>query len=915
MNEDDTQPDVFERGNVTFHEQRTMIEESIDPLADASSLSLFNTSNSDCDWDMMMTLTKPFLIAGFEMSTTQTSTTIMELFGIPSGVFSQTVYANQPAKLIKNFSLMRTNFNFTLFVNGNIFQLGRIIMFYVPPGDSNMDRNSLGFSLAQASQYTNVIIDVSESASGTLHIPYNHWNTGFNMKDDVDMGQIIVMVFNPLLVAGDTTNLVPCKLFCYLDATELHVPTNDINTFPVPTVKTVSPMQILAGKVQAGRSNFSKLKAAPKAPAKGKASASNNRLASTSKAHQQPSSHGRGTNMEEVIEDTNNISVNITNPPAPTSGPAPSAQPQETKKSGGGGGIFDTLGNLAGSFLGEGGLGDLVSNGIKTLGPMIPALLDRPIGVNNEDHLIATSGSVSHGDGVDSSTRLSLAARSAHLIPPAYVGVSTNQHSMLSIMQVPSYIGTVDWNSTNVENDIQYTTMVSPLLSEYYDDNTISPSFLMFVSRAFTYYRGGIKFRIEAVASHLHSGRLAFNFTPTATGINDATQVNFSALTYMDMKEKHEVEFTIPYNKNMPWLPLHGIFPVAIGNPPYMRFETDDIPYPSTLGCLRVIVVNRLTHPANIPGTVRLNIFISAADDFEVAVPYAIDSFRTPFGLPNVIPAIHEKFPNRTFTLTGKVQGPIEVNSTRSEKQNNDDAERMQLGDTKIVPFNGHFLGDVVDDVRIMTRRYCEAYQLEILGITPSLPIYTFIPVAPAQYSHAPTSWLEYFSQIFVYWTGSIRFKILCSTSKNYAINARVTHLMPQKLGVGATLGILPSGDELTTESSVISTSNFTGFGNAIYNLAQTPCLEFEVPYYSPYPVLGNAKRSMENDLEVVKYVNGYILFGIDTTVTASDFNSMTVWIYKAAGDDFMFHQLHPPPLIKTATGNATTLYFQDNYF
>nr|QVG74791.1 polyprotein [Picornavirales sp.] len=186
------------------------------------------------------------------------------------------------------------------------------------------------------------------------------------------------------------------------------------------------------------------------------------------------------------------------------------------------------------------------------------------------------------------------------------------------------FVGTFTWTTTDSTKAFLKGYAVMPmnicdLQVRYRDDVSrfqlavYESTPLAVVSSLFSYWRGSIEFRFDFVASAFHTGRLAFCFVP-GNGIPD--DVTFDAaiqsyVQYFDLQTDTSFTFVCPYVSNRTWcsvLDPKGSFPKE-------RSASECI------GILLVFVINPLVVIDNVSSTVRINTFIRAGSDFEVAVP------------------------------------------------------------------------------------------------------------------------------------------------------------------------------------------------------------------------------------------------------------------------------------------------------
>jgi hypothetical protein len=191
----------------------------------------------------------------------------------------------------------------------------------------------------------------------------------------------------------------------------------------------------------------------------------------------------------------------------------------------------------------------------------------------------------------------------------------------------------------------------------------------------------------------------------------------------------------------------------------------------------------------------------------------------------------------------------------------------------------------------------------------------------PSQAGKAPTAWIEYFSQIFAFYTGSIRYKFLFGVSKDYSLYATVTHAMFSSDNLG---NVLPFGDNDVGFSvpNTTDVSFLAGMATQTINIAHTQAFEVEIPYASQPLMLMNARFPIQPIDHPELFVNQTLFLTINPSAsTLSSASGATpqpvtfkMAVLKAAGDDFMLHLLRPPPMLSWTTSSGT-LYYQSGFF
>lgn len=177
------------------------------------------------------------------------------------------------------------------------------------------------------------------------------------------------------------------------------------------------------------------------------------------------------------------------------------------------------------------------------------------------------------------------------------------------------YVGEIT-SSTAVDTQVFYT-LVSPGLLNYfdyatpYDPTSFYSTPIQFVSRYANLWRGGIKFHFSFVASQFHSCRVRLSYVPYCTQTNPVINVTNEQdimSVVMDITKETEYSIVIPYMQPTEWLSVfnefHDVLPRHIYN-----------------GSLTMTILNTLTSGSTVVNPIYFQVFVSAANDFQLAMP------------------------------------------------------------------------------------------------------------------------------------------------------------------------------------------------------------------------------------------------------------------------------------------------------
>lgn len=155
--------------------------------------------------------------------------------------------------------------------------------------------------------------------------------------------------------------------------------------------------------------------------------------------------------------------------------------------------------------------------------------------------------------------KLSLDVKNELSVDATQCGCNSDDMMIIAnIAKIDSYIATASWStSTNVDT-ILFSTAVAPGLFAYADQGTYGTVYatpLAYLSQLFNYWRGDLIYTFKIIASPFHKGRLRISFDPQGySGANIyvvSTTTNVVYTEIIDIAEKQEVEFVVPYMASM----------------------------------------------------------------------------------------------------------------------------------------------------------------------------------------------------------------------------------------------------------------------------------------------------------------------------------------------------------------------------
>ncbi|UHM27687.1 MAG: capsid protein [Fushun diaea subdola dicistro-like virus 2] len=490
--------------------------------------------------------------------------------------------------------------------------------------------------------------------------------------------------------------------------------------------------------------------------------------------------------------------------------------------------------------------------------------------------------SLNFGDGIDMSNRLSLQNGTYTVGDSDLISTTKDDTNLLEIMKIPTRLQTYSW-PTQTESEARiFEIPVTPCNVGAVTYNVavsdgrvdvMEPTLLAYVSRTFKFWRGSLRFKIQVIASSMHSGRLQFAFAPISR-FKTFDQSNYVNTYIMDLKERHEIEFVIPYMSERPWKRCDKLIPL-------IQTESErDGNYKT--GWLNCHILNRLTAPDSVSQSVDINIFVSAGDDYEVAFITDLAYFKAT-GSP-----VDFK----------KSKARVEMNAEASVTTRTDESSlTLTKGGGLLSSSATSTMGENAMDLKTVLRRYYKVYETtgDISHYTlmsfENRPELSGVNKTFGDYRNQYRTPLNHFAELFTFWRGSLRYKLMLESFVNgTAITVRVYHLP----GVYTNDRFAPIN---YTQAEELLMGSMENGGVMLANERIQGSMEFEVPFYTSKTQLQTwGKPDSTNTTGSI-----LILMNSPFTETHAHFT-----LYQAAGDDFAFNYLRSAPKVCIDAGWET---------
>lgn len=555
----------------------------------------------------------------------------------------------------------------------------------------------------------------------------------------------------------------------------------------------------------------------------------------------------------------------------------------------------------------------------------------------------------------DRSAKLTLDDKQELSIDPIIAGVgSTDPLDILAIAQKESYFTSFTWDTGLNTGDALFNVRVQPTLWGESDPGLTPIVHLTatgFASLPFHYWSGTLKFRFQIVASAYHKGRLRVVYDPNF--IRDAAGDDFATNYTQIIDLGHSQDFTISCPPGQPTSLLTHYLPGRDGLGDCYAGSTGPAIVPFTTverykgnGVLGIYILNELVTPNSaIDNSVRVNVFVSAGDDFEVFQP---DDYLKNFEFVSL------GFSNQSGEIATDA---VNLNETDAPQQ----SVNIQMAPSYVSPrLHEVFMGEKVTSLRPLMKRFCRWHTIPLYtsesdpvlspdvgrldnrlmitsGRLPHYPMmkgdYTdamdfAVGSVSGKYTYANMIWLHYVVAAFQGHRGSVRYKFIPRSSDSTNIRIAVER---DDDSDGLSLFYRQGVDFNRTSSYAIDFATFasrqttydqingdlenlTGLAGATVSTGNVnSAVEVESPYLSNFR-FHPGKRLRWNLSDTDKYsTQGRLNYEFCSTFKsnihdglANDVYPGEVDVYVAAGEDYSTYCFTGMPPIRFRTGQVT---------
>jgi len=505
-------------------------------------------------------------------------------------------------------------------------------------------------------------------------------------------------------------------------------------------------------------------------------------------------------------------------------------------------------------------------------------------------------------DGMDASQKLTVTGKAELTVDQTTVGMPAEDNlALYYYTKKESYVRTLVWPVTATVGSCPFMVEVNPMFefvsSDFSNDAVrIQQTSLSSVTRMFTEWSGGLRFRIQVIASQYHRGKIAVIYEPVGPLLTNPYPSNYH--TIIDLAEGRDFTIDVKWQQDEPYLP---VFKPSLTK--FNLFSFTDVinvtPDESSNGGLYFMVVNELAVPDGVTG-VDLAISVSALDDFELVNPGS-EGLQLTYYNP--------------VAMSGNAQFILEPQSAAVESLPSEENSPTAESDPVLVTDGvvSHpdekalmYYGERVTSLRQLFKRFT-FYRRVRYGVatngTSSVNIaLKALPAARgaisdgfdtvtdigASYNLVGNHFFQHILRGYAGWRGAMRYKVLPITEFS---SIRAERLTGRYRDIAVTMApylnislLTPSFKDFVAEQGLRASYNSTAGTVATQNRTMDS-LEFEIPY--TIPANFSIVRPRYNDVGTNSKFNMYPA-GDALSLNLVTFNSLTSVfdLYFATGED-----------------------------
>jgi hypothetical protein len=510
----------------------------------------------------------------------------------------------------------------------------------------------------------------------------------------------------------------------------------------------------------------------------------------------------------------------------------------------------------------------------KTLVHTVDGLgLNKPTGVASAQPVnLSLAPDFSFGEGLDYSSKLSMVPSAVVATDPSLYSEGEDMMDIYKIARTPSLRYTFTVTSASAVGAIVHTECCDPMYCspEATEEGLFAPTYVSWVSLPFTYYSGGLKWFLMITAPKTVTAKLRLSWTPSE--VNDVDQFALLGGEFpsriIDITGSTQTEFTTPF------MSPYTVLPVT-------TFQRDTNPVYSNYlnsGFWQLSILNPVTGSTSATSVIHIAIWKAAAEDYRLYKPREImDHFVS----------LSSKEKDLTEYSDDDDDATVQCDVWNFYKK-----QFMPIVPVNFVTHEKICSGESVSNLRTLMHRYVFIDSKN--ATASSAQKFDTVPF-PGYHPDGVPNQHWYWLQLFYFWRGSLRFKLLFKQSTSLA-------LPNNSCGIGRVV--------LQTTNTPVAVETDTPWntfnGATVYHTDYRPSVEFEIPWY--YQTLfatvlpfdsPNSPVPPDDRLSVPGFTHYRVQNNGTTLQTSPSFD-----MYMSVGDDFSMGFLSAPPLVQQVAMN-----------
>jgi hypothetical protein len=506
----------------------------------------------------------------------------------------------------------------------------------------------------------------------------------------------------------------------------------------------------------------------------------------------------------------------------------------------------------------------------------------------------------------DDTAKLTLDCKQELSVDPSAYGLGPQDELDIHyIASRESYLSSFRWPVGEPVEQLLWNCVVDPMVPVKYLNELHLPA-VTFAAMPFSRWRGSMKYRFSIASSAFHRGRLKVVWDPSSTATGEA-HYNTAYTTIVDMSNTTDFEIVVGWGQSTTYRKMNDIFNLQSSyiNTERLFYDSNEQEYGN--GTLSVFVVNELAVPMNtIDNDVVINVFVSAGDDFEVAMPTGERVTRLRMSeWDNIVPQADSSAP-KVDSSTGVPEHPAVAETMGNTIPISDPANLMHFGESirsfrqllkrynrheAITPFKeeGYTIGSVYHTkVQRPSLPFEPGYTNKAdIFQADNVPYRIGVTPNAKPYAYSTMTLMRYLSTGFVGWRGSIRYMVDtgvfgCGCSAlGPATVTRYSDCTPQQSAYVMGDQREPAGQGQLA-SIYDDASGQEGF--FVQNVEINPTVSFEVPFYSEKRFMP-ARQFTNFNLAGTQNSPCWKLFLPFRARDINEYSAFTTFV--AAGEDF----------------------------